>query len=91
MSITEKIAINAVTFGKLKGIQIYDIEQAAGVSRGYLSRLKKEKNRMNVETAYAIAKFLDVSIEDLFTGKSIKEYRIAELEAEIERIRSEGE
>lgn len=89
MSISDKIAINATTFCKLKGLPIYDLEKAVDVSRGYISRIRKNQYKMTVETAYAIAKFLDVSIEDLFTGKSIKEYRIAELKAEIERIRSE--
>lgn len=41
-----------------KGIDIYDVEKAAGLSKGYISRCKNGNRRFSIDSIYVIGKFL---------------------------------
>lgn len=69
MSAFEKsICISNIYFlVKEKGLKIGDIEEAAGVSPGYISRLNKEENKTvpGIEFLLAVSESLGVSLEGL--------------------------
>ena len=56
---------NIVSIAKEKNIKIGDIEQKAGVSAGYLSRLAKDDNKgvLSIDVIYNIANQLETSID----------------------------
>lgn len=57
---------NVKRIAKEKGLRLADIEKAAFVSTGYLSRLKKTRTRgMSAETLLQLSKVLDVTIDEL--------------------------
>lgn len=62
---------NIFVLAKEKNIKIGELENAAGVSSGYLSRLKKEGNESNpsIDILCAIADKLDVSIDSLVSKR----------------------
>lgn len=67
-SFDKKICLaNIYYLAKEKNIKIGDLETAAGVSVGYLSRINKEDNETNpsIELLISVAKTLDVSLDAL--------------------------
>ena len=58
---------NIYNLAKAKNIKIGDIEEAAGVSKGYLSRLAKENNKVtpSIDLVATAAELLGVSIDYL--------------------------
>lgn len=58
---------NIYYIAKQKGIRIGDIEAAAGVSTGYISRLNKEDNKAvpGVDFLVSVAEMLEVSLESI--------------------------
>jgi transcriptional regulator with XRE-family HTH domain len=64
------IMSNIYSLAKDKGVKIGDLEKAANVSSGYLSRLNKDDNKSlpGVEVVYAIAQKLGVSVESILTA-----------------------
>lgn len=71
---------NAKYFAKSKGT-IGDMERVAGVSPGYLSRDLKS---LNMSVVLKIAKYLDMSVDELLNPKS-------RFEAEAKRVTKELE
>ena len=75
------IPLNVVRLAKEKNIRLGSVEDAIGVSRGYFSRLKKNREKgVFIQTVIATAEVLNVTIEELlndppeFTnGKKFKE------------------
>jgi len=56
------------------GLNQSDLARAAGVSRQFISQLKKEHDKTcKPETADLIARFLDVPVEVLFVEKSSRD------------------
>ena len=62
-----RMLANIYSIAKAKNVKIGDLELAAGVSTGYISRLAKDENKgaLTVEVLVAIAKKLDVSLDAL--------------------------
>lgn len=62
-----RMLANIYSIAKAKNVKIGDLESAAGVSTGYISRLAKDENKgaLTVEVLVAIAKKLDVSLDAL--------------------------
>lgn len=57
---------NVKRIAKEKGLRLADIEKAAFVSVGYISRLKKSRVRgMSAETLLQLSKVLEVTIDEL--------------------------
>ena len=57
---------NVKRIAKEKGMKLADVERAAFVSVGYLSRLKKDRVRgMSAETLLQLSNVLGVSIDEL--------------------------
>lgn len=52
-----------------KGLKAADITRATGIKSPVFSEWKKGKSKPNTEKMIKIAKFLDVSVEYLMTGK----------------------
>ena len=65
----EVFLTNIYYLAKQKGIKISELESAAKVSPGYISRIKKETNKTapNVEFVANIANELEMSIDTLIT------------------------
>lgn len=88
MTISERIAINARYLCKQQGKEIGEMEAAVGISAGYLSRIKGKKY-MGIDTGYALADWLGVSMDELVDPQMTKKQRIAELKAELAELESE--
>lgn len=52
-----------------KGLKAADVSRATGIKSPVFSEWKKGKSKPNTEKMIKIAKFLDVSVEYLMTGK----------------------
>ena len=90
MTISERIASNARWLCQRQGKNIGDMEAAVGVSTGYLSRIKG-KETLRIDTGYALATYLGVSMDDLVNPKLARQERIAELKAELAELEQEEE
>lgn len=44
---------------------ISDIEKAAGLSKGYISRCRSGKRRLSIDAVVAVSNYLNISIETL--------------------------
>lgn len=53
-------------FRKLRGIGQLELANAVGISRQYLSEIENQKKLPTVKIAFDCAKYLNVSVEDLF-------------------------
>lgn len=62
-----RMLANIYTIAKAKNVKIGDLESAAGVSTGYISRLAKDENKgaLTVEVLVGIAQRLDVTLDAL--------------------------
>lgn len=88
MTISERIAINARYLCKQQGKSITDMEAAVGISPGYLSRVKG-KAVMRIDVGYALAGWLDVSMDELIDPMLTRRLRIAELKKELAELEAE--
>lgn len=63
----ERFLDNAFSLAKAKGIKINDVESAIGVSAGYLSKLRYDESRKNInaDMMFAIAEYFSVSVDYL--------------------------
>ncbi|HGH9250847.1 TPA: helix-turn-helix transcriptional regulator [Streptococcus pyogenes] len=53
-------------FRRLRGIGQLELANAVGISRQYLSEIENQKKLPTVKIAFDCAKYLNVSVEDLF-------------------------
>lgn len=60
-----RMVSNILFLAKKNNIRIMDIEDAAGVSRGYLSRIGNSGKTPSLDVAWKIAKFLNVPVQML--------------------------
>ena len=90
MTISERISSNARFLCQYQGKRIADMEAAVGVSPGYLSRVKGSV-MLRIDTGYALAEWLGVSLDNLVSNALAKQARIAELEAELAELRKDEE
>ena len=75
------LPLNVVRLAKEKNMRLGEIEDEVGVSRGYFSRLKKNREKCaSIQTVIATAEVLNVTIEELLNnppeytnGKKFKE------------------
>ncbi len=68
-----KMALNNVfVLCQVKGIKTSEIEKSVGLSKGYLSRMKKQAKAMSFDTMVKIAKYLDVSLDSLLEDDFLK-------------------
>lgn len=61
----QMVVRNIYHLAKEKGVRICEIEDAAQVGRGTLSRMKKHGVRPTLQFAVAAANTLEVSVDDL--------------------------
>lgn len=65
--IGKRFSIGVRYFAAVKHIEIADLEESVGLSKGYLNRiLKKESGNVSIETAMKIAAALRTGINYLF-------------------------
>ena len=91
MTISERISRNARYICHYQGKNVGDMEKAVGVSAGYLSRVKG-KAMLPIDTGYAFAAYLGVSMDELGSvdvPALAKQARIAELKAELAELEGE--
>ena len=77
-----------------RGYYIGDVEKAIGVSRGYFSRLAREKYEYKISavTLYKLSQYFGVSMDNLVSRNSTKlllEAKVAEIQKEIDGIKSQ--
>ena len=89
MTISERVASNARMLCKYKGKNIGDMEAAAGISTGLLSRCKG-RAKLPVDVCYALAEYLGVTVDQLISNELIRNARITELKAELARLMGEA-
>ncbi len=53
-------------FRRLRGIGQLELANAVGISRQYLSEIENQKKLPTVKIAFDCAKYLNVSVDDLF-------------------------
>lgn len=88
MTISERIARNAKEICRKRKIPIQELEKKVGVCIWYLSRIRG-KHMMPVDTGYAIADALGVSMELIMRENVEREIKIAELKKELARLEAE--
>lgn len=72
---------------KAKGIKIGELEAGVGVSKGYFSRVSKSgQKEIGVIKAFKIAEILGQDLESLINDDAWVDFRIKELQAEIEKL-----
>ena len=74
---------------KEKGIKIGELERSVNISKGYLSRMRKEGKGITLANAYFLAKQIDIPLDDLLNKDISKERRIKELEEELAMLKNE--
>lgn len=71
MNDSQRLAIKIKEIAKEKGIKIGDLETKLGLSMGYFSRFKKQKQAsMHFETAVKVAKEFGMTIDEMLNYKS---------------------
>lgn len=84
---TKRFVKNVNEYVSACGFKKGKLEMDASVSLGYLSRLEKSECKMSLDNAYRIATCLGVTLDDLMTGKCLKDHWICEKQKLEERIR----
>lgn len=87
----ERFFSNIKYLCKEKEISIGDLEESVGVSKGYLSRMKKDCKSISLCNAYLLAQSIGVSLDDLLKQDMCRKSRIKELEEELARLKAEEE
>ena len=85
---SEQIIKNAVFLCKVNKKKIGDMEKEIGVSPGYLSRCKGWKT-ISVDTAMRIAKYLDLTLNDLIYRDIETLFAIEEKQSQIAKLYEE--
>lgn len=62
-----------------------DVERSIGLTTGYLSRCKKARN-ISLKTALELSDIIGMSIEELCKPNLVNDMKIAEIDAEIQRL-----
>lgn len=75
MNINEKLHANVKAQAKLNGVNLGDVEKAAGVSAGYLGR---KNSIISVELLIRLAEILDVTVSRLLEEDITHEVEINE-------------
>ena len=74
---------NFDTLIKIRGLKRGEVEKAVGVSQGYFS---KSKSGVNLAVAYKLARYLEVSLDDICSKDYCKTLLIQQLEKEKKEI-----
>ena len=74
-----------------KGLNLGDVERKAGVSQGYLSRIRNTAGKgISLMKAYFLAKQVGETLDDLLSRDIDKEQRIKKLEEELRMLKGEA-
>ena len=88
MNYTEKFIENTREYISACSLLVGEIEKSCGVSRGYLVRSAKSNTSIPLETACKLAHELGVTVDDLITGKCMRNI-LAEEKERLEKRLSE--
>lgn len=88
-SISEKFVENAKTVAKMKKIKIADLENQAGITAGYLSKVGKYVDSISLEIATKIARIVDEPMDELINGDFAIEAKRASLRRQIADLETE--
>lgn len=85
-----RFAVNIAAIARLKGVKIGDIEKYAGVTPGYLSRVKKT-GHMEFSKAIAMACYVGERIDKLYQNDYVSFVERDKIMSELEQVRKQKE
>ena len=80
---------NARYLCKQKGKSIGELETEIGVSKGYLSRIVNSEKAINLANLYKVSQILETTIDDLISKDMCLEWKIQELEKELDSLKKQ--
>ena len=83
----KRFSANARYLCKQKGMNIGELEEQVGVSKGYLSRLSSSEKAISLVNLYKTAQILGTTIDELLSEDMMIKHRIQELEEELNLLK----